>query len=157
MGAEIGQTSQYQPAVIYDGVTEYPYHMLFCSQDSSNRLLYCDSEDGQNWNYMGQVAGDTTGSSPAIALAQGGSFEGPPNPNLLVAVYVANDPSKRILYSILDLNEDRNTRGWKDMGQVGGESAHWVFALARQGSTTVNLYYLSNDNTNRILETQFTL
>jgi hypothetical protein len=153
MGAEIGQTSQYEPAVIYDGSS---YHMVFCSQDASNRLLYCDSQDGQKWNFIGQVVGDSTGSSPAIALSQAPSFEGPPNPNLLVAVYVANDPSKRILYATLDLNEDRNSRGWREGGQVDGESAHWVFALARQGSRTVSLYYLSNDNTNRILETQFT-
>jgi hypothetical protein len=153
MGAEIGQTSQYEPAVIYDGVSLY--HMLFCSEDSSNRLLYAASPDGQNWNYIGQVGGETTGSSPAITLSQEPSFEGPPNPNLLVAVYVANDPSKRILYAILDLNDDPNTRGWRYGGQVDGESAHWVFALAQQGSTTVNLYFLSNDNTNRILEVQF--
>jgi len=145
MGAEIGQTSQYEPAVIYDGGSSYggySYHMLFCSRDSSNRLLYCDSQDGQNWNFIGQVSGNTTGSSPAIALSQ--NLSSSPPLNLLVAVYVANDPSKRILYSTLDLTENRSARGWRDRGQVDGESAHWVFALAQRGSWPINLYYLSN-------------
>jgi len=152
MGASVGQTSQYEPAVIYDGVSMY--HMIFCSQDSSNRLLYCNSKDGENWNYVGQIAGDTTGSSPAIALSQSPSFSGPPNPNFLVAIYRANDPSNRILYSTLNIND--MYAGWVDGGQVGNESAKWISALARQGQRAVTLYYLSNDPSNRILWTQFT-
>ena len=152
---ETRQNSQYDPAVIDDGVTLYRYHMLFCSQDPSNRLLYCDSLDGQNWNYIGQVGGNTTGSSPAIALSQE-TVPGGLSTNLLVAVFVANDPSQRMLYATLDLNEDRNRRGWRDGGQVGTHVTQGVSALAQQNSRTVNIYYISDDPSQRILEIQFT-
>jgi hypothetical protein len=155
MGAEIdGQTSSHQPAIVYDGFGMY--HMLFVANDPSNRLLYATSSDGQNWSFVGQVGGESTGSAPAIALSQIPSFEGPWDQNYLVAIYVANDPSNRILYAILNLNDNPTSRGWRPEGQVGGESAHGVFALVQERSATVNVYFTANDDTNRLLEAQFT-
>jgi hypothetical protein len=154
MAQEIGQTSQYFPTVVFDGLTDY--HMVFTSRDSTDRVLYATSGDGQNWNFVGDVDGQTTGSAPALALYVQDVLAGTPT-RLLVAVFVSNDSSKRILYAILDLNSDPNTRGWKFVGQVAKESAHWVFALGTQSaSSVVTVYFLSNDNTNRLLEVQFT-
>jgi hypothetical protein len=153
MGADInGQTSQDHPAVVYDG--NGLWHMLFRAQDSSNRLLYATSSDGQSWGFVGQVSGESTGSAPAIALSQGPTPTG--FQNYVVAIYVANDSSNRILYSILNLEEDVNTRNWRPEGQIGGESAQQVFAAGQPGSTAVNVYFLANDSSDRLLEHQFT-
>lgn len=152
MGQEIGQTSRHQPAVVFDGSG---YHMVFSSNDNTNRILYVISSDGENNWTLGPDTGQTSGAAPALALCQVPSLTGgPPSRNLLVLVFVSNDPTDRVLYSILDLNEDPSTRGWRFQGQVGGESAHGVFALATpqtsEGSVTV--YFTSNDSTNRLLE-----
>src|ERR1700693_5444162 len=98
MGQEIGQTSQHQPAAVFDGST---YHMVFSSNDNTNRVLYVTSSDGLNDWTGGPDPGQTTGAAPALALFQPPSFQGPPNPNLLVLVFVSNDPTDRILYSVL--------------------------------------------------------
>jgi hypothetical protein len=121
MAVEIGQTSQFQPAVIFDGLGTF--HMLFVSQDSSNRLLYVTSGDGENWT-EGPPTGQTTHSAPAIALCQGETSSGPPNPNLLVAVFIANDPSNRILYSALNLTDIGGTARCIFAGKVTVESSH---------------------------------
>jgi hypothetical protein len=153
MGTEINQTSQHQPAVVFDGSN---YHMVFISKDSSNSVLYVSSPDGLNWT-LGPATGQTSSTAPALALFQRKSLtDGPPDPNLLVAVFVANDPSDRILYSILNLNDDSTTRGWRFVGQVGGESAHGVFALGSISPLAVTVYFLANDNTGRLLENRFT-
>jgi len=160
MGAYFGQTSQFQPAVIHDGRDHY--HMLFVSQDSSNRLLWITSKDGQNWTGPSGDTHQTTHSAPAIALYP--AVEGT-NPNLLVAILIANDPSNRILYSTLDLDEfyedlnsnpPRNFAGWVSQPQVGTESAHAVYAWSVPGPPArVNLYFLANDNTGRLLQQSF--
>jgi len=157
MGDYFGQTSQFQPAVIFDG-REY-YHMLFVSQDSSNRLLWITSKDGQNWDGPFHDTGQTTHSAPAIALYP--AVDG--NPNLLVAILIANDSSNRILYSTLDLDEyyrtlsgNKTQAGWVSQPQVGTESAHAIYAWSVPGlSPQVNLYYLANDNTSRLLQQSF--
>ncbi len=158
MGAFIGQTSQFQPAVVYDGLGTF--HMLFVSQDPSNRLLYATSPDGENWT-GGPDTGQTTHSAPAIALYQVPSLTEPGQftANLLVAVLIANDPSNRILYSILELDEFyKNPKdvGWRSKPQVGTESAHGVYAWSIPGpSPRVNLYFLANDDTGRLLQQSF--
>lgn len=155
MAVEIGQTSQFQPAVIFDGLGTF--HMLFVSQDSSNRLLYVTSGDGENWT-EGPPTGQTTHSAPAIALYQGETSSGPPNPNLLVAVFIANDPSNRILFSALNLNDIGGTASWNFVGQVPGESAHGVYAWGTKGELPqVTVYFLANDDTGRLLERSFTI
>ena len=155
MGQEIGQTSRNQPAVVFDGSG---YHMVFSSNDDTNSILYVTSPDGENNWTLGPGTGQTSGAAPALALYQVPSLTGgPPIKNLLVLVFIANDPSNRVLFSILDLNENANTRGWRFEGQVGGESAHGVFALATQSETStpsVTVYFTSNNSTNRLLEHQ---
>jgi hypothetical protein len=158
VGAFIGQTSQFQPAVVYDGLGTY--HMLFVSQDSSNRLLYVTSTDGQNWT-GGPFTEQTTHSAPAIALYQVPSLTEPGQftTNLLVAILIANDPSNRILYSILDLNAfyaKDPALAWATKPQVSTESAHGVYAWSIPGpSPRVNLYFLANDDTGRLLQQSF--
>jgi hypothetical protein len=155
MGQEIGQTSQHQPAVVFDGSG---YHMVFLSNDDTNRIIYVTSPDGENNWTLGPDTGQTSGAAPAVAVYQLPSLTGGPlNKNLLVLVFIANDPSNRVLFSILDLSENPNNRGWRFEGQVGGESAHGVFALATQSGTSnpsVTVYFTSNDSTNRLLEHQ---
>jgi hypothetical protein len=157
MGNFFGQTSQFQPAVIFDGsATSFSYHMLFVSQDSSNRLLYAFSPNGQDWT-GGPGVDQTTHSAPAIALYQVPALTGGFNPNLLVAIFTADDPSNRILYSTLDLNEAPGQVGWRFVGQVGGESAHGVYAWSTSGeSPQITVYFLANDDTGRLLEHPFT-
>jgi hypothetical protein len=123
VGHEIGQMSFAQPAVLFDAKSKNKlFHMLFMASDGSNALLYATSTDGENWNFVGQVAGESTSAAPGIALYQipkGGTLD----PNLLVAVYMSNDASGRILYSILDLKRDPNRGDWVFKGQVAGESS----------------------------------
>jgi hypothetical protein len=155
MGQAIGQTSRHQPAVVFDGSN---YHMVFSANDDSNRILYVTSSDGLNWTDPGIPTNETSGAAPALALYQIPSLTGgPPNPNNIVLVFVANDSSDRVLYVTLDLNVDVNDRAWRDRGQVGGETGHAVFALnTGQGTrTSVTVYFTSNDPTNRLLEHQF--
>jgi len=151
MATEIGQTGQTQPAAIFDGAV---WHLLFLSQDSSNRLLYVTSSDGGVSWAMGPGTSQFTDSAPAIALVQRPQPAGPPNPNLLVAVFIANDPSNRILYSVLDLNESPDLRAWRFGGQVGGESALSVYAVG--SSEAVTVFFLANDDSRRLLRAQFT-
>jgi hypothetical protein len=146
MGQEIGQESRHQPAVVWDGSL---LHMVFSSNDNDNRILYATSPDGLTWTLWGDT-GQTSGAAPALVLCQWArpGEPGPDNFNLLVLVFVANDPSNRILYAILDLNDDPNLRAWKYVGQVGEESAQAVFAL---GGISVIVYFTANDPSNRLL------
>jgi hypothetical protein len=109
--------------------------------------------NGQNWTLVGDT-GQTSGAAPALALSLHGSDVPRLNWNLLVLVFVANDPSNRILYSILDLNDDPNTRGWRYVGQVGGESAQAVSTLVGPAPEVV-VYFTANDPSNRILVHSF--
>ena len=102
MATEIGQTSRTHPAALQDG--QGMWHLLFQSEDFSNRLLYVTSDDGGAGWAMGPGTGQTTSAPPAIALVP---------PNLLVAVFIANDTSWRVLYSVLDLNERPDLRAWR--------------------------------------------
>jgi hypothetical protein len=63
-----------------------------------------------------------------------------------------------VLNAILDLNADKKTRAWDYKGQIGGESANEVFALATGTpgpSRRVTVYFTANDSSDRILEHQF--
>jgi hypothetical protein len=165
MGTYIGQTSQLAPAVVFDNNTYNgntpTFHMLFKSNDSSNRLLYVTSKDGQNWVYDpdSQPSGQSTSAAPAIALYMTDTFQGEtPDTFLLVGSYVANDSSKRLIYTTCNLLA-LPPRGWTDGVQVNQESAQWVSTLTGGvgvNDDSVHLYYISKDNSNRILETQFT-
>jgi hypothetical protein len=144
MGQEIGQSSRHQPAVVWDGSL---FHMAFSANDDTNRILYATSPDGLSWT-LGADTGQTSSAAPALTVSQ------PINPrfnwHLLVLVFVANDPSNRILFSVLDLTENPVTRGWRYVGQVGGESAQAVSALG--GSFfDVKCYFTANDSSNRLL------
>jgi hypothetical protein len=150
MGQEIGQTSRRQPAVVFDGSI---YHMVFSANDDSNRILYVTSSDGLNNWTLGPGTGQTSGAAPALALYQQPQLIGG-NVNFLVLVFVANDSSRRVLYSKLNLTE--NPRTWSFGGQVGGESAQGVFALGVTSPFAVNVYFTANDSSNRLLEHQFT-
>jgi hypothetical protein len=149
MGYPIGQESRHQPAVVSDGSL---IHMVFSSNGDDNTILYATSPNGFDWT-LGADTGQTSGAAPALALSVR-EQNGTEIWKLLVLVFVANDPSNRILYSILDLNDDPNTRGWKYVGQVGGESAQAVFAFAGPLSD-VSVYFTANDPSNRLLVQDF--
>ena len=149
MGQEIGQSSPFPPAVGYD-VFSSLFHMVFRANDNSNRILYATSPDGQNWT-LGPDTGQTSGAAPALVVSQGDVEHW----LLLLLVFVANDPSNRILYSILDLLDDPNTRGWRYIGQLGGESAQGVSCLGLRGPGEVTVYFTANDPSNRLLEHTF--
>jgi hypothetical protein len=153
MAREIGQFSWHQPAVVFDGTL---FHMVFTANDDSNRILYATSLDGnREFNFLlGPDTNQTSGAAPALSIYQ------PPPPwrpvKLLVLVFVANDPSNRILYSILDLNEDPNTRGWRYGGQVGNESAQAVSTAVDPAGFATSVFFIANDSSDRILQTGFT-
>jgi hypothetical protein len=156
MSIEIGQTSQFQPAVVYDDLAAL-FHMLFVSEDSSNRLLHATSQGGMIWtqdNGPADVAGQTTHAAPALVLCRSTNLAGVIATNMLVAIFIANDPSNRVLYATLDLNEDVNDQSFRFRGTIPGESAKAIFAL--ESSPNVFLYLLSNDPSNRLLVTEFT-
>ena len=156
MGAETGQSSNLAPAVVFDNVSHF--HMMFRANDSSNRLIYVTSTDRKNWSLaVPQPGGESTSSSPALALAQSPNLIGGGlSQNKLVAVYIANDSTQRLLFVTRDLTEPN--AGWDLPGrEIPNESAHWVSALTNNGpSATVSLYYIAEDPSFRILETQFT-
>jgi hypothetical protein len=140
MGVEVGQTSHHQPAVVRENSQ---FHMVFSANDPSNRILYATSPNGStDWRLVGDT-GQTSGAAPALCLSYLPKSGHSRLWNLLVLVFVANDPSNRILYSILDLNEDPNTRGWRYVGQVGNESARAVFALGV--GEQIICYFTAND------------
>jgi hypothetical protein len=149
MGQPIGQESRHQPAVVWDGSL---MHMVFSSNGDDNRILYATSPNGFDWT-LGADTGQTSGAAPALTLSVRDEIG--LKWKLLVLVFVANDPSHRILCSILDLNDDPNTRGWKYIGQVGEESAQAVFALSGLLPGVVAVYFTANDPTNRLLVQAF--
>jgi hypothetical protein len=150
MATEIGQTSQAHPAAVFDGKV---WHMLFMSHDSSNRLLYVTSDDGGVAWAMGPGTGQTTSTAPGIALVQPPPpVPGVTAPTLLVAVFVANDSSARILYSVLDLNESPGLRAWRFGGQVAGESAISLYAV---GGRVATVFFTASDLSGRLLQAEF--
>jgi hypothetical protein len=151
MSTEIGQTSKAGPAAAYDPFGMW--HLLFVSKDASNRLLYVTSTDGGLTWAIGPSTGQKTPTAPAIAVVTQPLPAGNPS-NLLVAVFRANDPSNRLLYSVLDLDQPPDLRAWRFVGQVGRESARAVYAVG--GTTDVTVFFLANDNTGRLLSAQFT-
>jgi hypothetical protein len=164
MGQEIGQESRHQPSVVQNEGNEY--HMVFSSNGDDNRILYATSPDGENNWTLGPDPQQTSGAAPAlityvvVTFGVGLPGEATITTNLLVLVFIANDPSKRILCSILDLLEDPNLRGWRYLGQVGGESAHAVTVCSNWNRETlsddaVTVYFTANDSSNRILEHKF--
>jgi hypothetical protein len=92
MAQEIGQTSRHQPAVVYDEVTG-TFHMVFSANDDSNRIFYATSDIYQGAWRLGPEPGQSTGAAPALALYQTPVGINNVNNNLLVLVFVANDPS----------------------------------------------------------------
>jgi len=66
MGQEIGQSSPFPPAVVYD-VFSSLFHMVFRANDNSNRILYATSPDNQNWT-LGPDTGQTSGAAPALVV-----------------------------------------------------------------------------------------
>jgi hypothetical protein len=154
MPFEIGEAIQFQPAVIFDDATGY--HMIFVSRDATNRLRYATSRDGVRWQDSGDVDAQTSSAAPALALYEPPLVNGPPSKRFLVAVFISNDETKRLLYAIRNLDADE-PRAWKYIGQVCEESAHWVFAIGSLSGATsgVNLYCVSNENANGLLEKQF--
>ena len=148
MAREIGQFSWHQPAVVFDGTL---FHMVFTANDDSNRILYATSLDGnREFNFvLGPDTNQTSSAAPALSIFQDQRFK------LLVLVFVANDPSNRILYSILDLNEDPITRGWRYGGQVGNESAQAVFTPNLPPNFITVVYFTANDSSDRLLNTGF--
>ena len=156
MGSYIGETSVHAPAVVFDEVFGTGYHMLLQANDRSNSIIYATSEDGQNWADRGWIGGQTSPKAPALALYQKQTLTEPPA-NVLVCVFVADDPSNRMLYATLNLPSDK-VPGWEFQGQVGGESANEVFALPTgtpAPGRQITVYFTSNDASNRILEHQF--
>jgi hypothetical protein len=172
MGIYIGQTSQFQPAVVLDIYSENAdgvFHMLFVSSDSSNRLLHTFSpgfgaDEGTVWEPVPSDTGQTTHSAPALVIYRDFDGQAGITANFLVAVFIADDPSNRLLYSTLDLNKwaaDQST-AWSPAQQVPGESAREIYACATTGESgapgaTVYVYFLANDDTGRILVASFTL
>lgn len=172
MSIYIGQTSQFQPAVVLDIYSENAdgiFHMLFVSSDSSNRLLHTISpgfgaDEGTVWEPVPSDTGQTTHSAPALVIYRDFDGQAGITANFLVAVFIADDPSNRLLYSTLDLNKwaaDQST-AWSPAQQVPGESAREVYACATTGEpgapgATVYVYFLANDDTGRILVASFTL
>jgi hypothetical protein len=159
MAIEIGQTSRHQPAVVYDWASGF--HMVFSANDDSNRIFYATAEgigEPDLWN-LGPDPGQTTGAAPALAL-----YQTPPeiaNFSLLVLVFVANDPSNRILFSVLDLTEDPGLQAWRFRGEMRPpESAQAVSVTVsssgdiRDAYPVVNIFFTSNDPSNRILLTR---
>jgi hypothetical protein len=131
--------------------------MVFAANDSSNLIHYATSPDGQKWTDRGWIGGQSTSQAPALALYQVPSLTGGKPTNVLVCVFVSNDSSNRVLYVILNLPSDQ-VPGWEFQGQVGGESANEVFALATGTpgpGRQVTVYFTANDASNRILEHQF--
>jgi len=151
MAQEIHQRSRHHPTVVFDGSL---YHMVFSVNDDSNRILYVTSLDGENAWTLGPDPEQTTFAAPALVLSRAPSRQ----PNLLVLVFVANDDSGRILYATLDLNENPDNRGWRFRGQVGGESAQDVFALATGhiSDRSITVYFQEKNRNNRLLELEFT-
>jgi hypothetical protein len=121
--------------------------MVFSADDDSNRSLYAISLDGGSSWSLGPDTNQTSGAAPALSIYQ--SLE--QKLKLLVLVFVANDPSNRILYSILDLNEAVDIRGWRYRGQVGNESAQAVFTPLDPPGYVISVYFTANDSSDRLL------
>jgi hypothetical protein len=157
MATWIGQFSRHQPAVVYDG--SGTLHMVFAANDDSNRILYRTSNFSIDEWILGPEPGQSTSAAPALALFQGPSLYNAPPLNLLVLVFIANDPSNRILFSILDLNVPLELRAWRFQGGVDEESAQAVSVTVapvepQEPIPVLNIYFTSNDPSNRILHTR---
>ena len=91
------------------------------------------------------------------------AFYQTPTQNLLVAVFIANDSSNRILWSAMDLPTFYAGKGaaWSPATVLEGESARELFACGTIGITTagevplVNVYFLANDDSGRLLTVGF--
>ena len=167
MSAPIGQTSKFQPAVILDSGGDGGggmSHMLFVSADPSNRLLYTtsaqtrtgDSAD-QKWDPDPIDTHQATHSAPGIAFYQ------TPTQSLLIAVFIANDSSNRILWSAMDLPTFYDGKGadWTPAAALEGESARALYACGTIGVTPpgevplVVVYFLANNDSGRLLSAGF--
>jgi hypothetical protein len=168
MGVFTNKGSDLAPAVVFDNnkFGNPPlFHMLYKLENDeggNNDLLYVTSSDGQNWNNVDlkqQPSGQSTSAAPAVALYLTDTKEGEtPERFALVCIYVANDSSKRLLYTTLDLLAPVDQRGWTAGVQVGGETAQWVSTPANSpglSNDVVRVYFISKDKSNRIMETTF--
>jgi hypothetical protein len=161
---DIGQNSPNQPAVIWEeGGEGPPFHMVFTSNDGTNKILYATSPDGLlNWT-LGPDTGQISSAAPALAqyiVFTGGGGLNPPTitTNLLVLVFVATDSSNLIQYAILDLTENPNYRAWRFGGSLGREifaRAVTVYPTSPGGDLLLTVYFTSNDSTNTLLEYSF--
>jgi hypothetical protein len=124
--------------------------------DLSAQIRTGDSAD-QKWDPDPIETGQSTHSAPGIAFYQ------TPTQNLLVAVFIANDSSSRILWSAMDLPTFYAGKGaaWSPATALEGESARELFACGTIGVTTagevplVNVYFLANDDSGRLLTVGF--
>jgi hypothetical protein len=161
---DIGQNSPNQPAVVWEEGGEGPsYHMVFTSNDGTNKILYATSSDGlTNWT-LGPDTGQISSAAPAltqyIVFTEGGGLNPPTiTTNLLVLVFVATDSSNLIQYAILDLTENPNYRAWRFGGSLGREifaRAVTVYPTFPGGDPLLTVYFTSNDATNTLAEYSF--
>jgi hypothetical protein len=164
MGVYTLQSSDLAVAVAFDNNkfgSPPLFHMVYKVQES-NDLIYVTSSDGQKWNFEDlkqQPSGQSSSAAPALAIYMTDTKEGEtPEEFCLVCIYVANDSTKKLLYTTLNLLAPPNQRGWTAGVQVGGESAQWVSTPANSpGLSTdiVRVYFISKDNSDRIMETTF--
>jgi len=150
MAHETGQFSWHHPAVVFEET--FGGFGIWSSQPTTivTGFFMLTSLGRDDWS-LGPDTNQTSGAAPALSIYQSQQ----PKLNLLVLVFVANDPSNRILYSILDLNEDPNTRGWRYVGQVGNESAQAVFTPNLPPNFITVVYFTANDSSDRLLNTGF--
>jgi hypothetical protein len=161
---DIGQNSPNQPAVVWEEGGEGPsYHMVFTSNDGTNKILYATSSDGlTNWT-LGPDTGQISSAAPAltqyIVFTEGGGLNPPTiTTNLLVLVFVATDSSNQIQYAILDLTENPNYRAWRFGGSLRRQFAKALTlypTYTTSGVTLLTVYYTSNDATNTLVEYSF--
>jgi hypothetical protein len=161
---DIGQNSPNQPAAIWEEGGEGPsFHMVFTSNDGTNRIFYATSPDGLlNWT-LGPDTGQISSAAPALAqyiVFTGGGGLNPPTitTNLLVLVFVATNSSNLIQYAILDLTENPNYRAWRFGGSLGREifaRTVTVYPTFPGGDPLLTVYFTSNDATNTLAEYSF--
>jgi hypothetical protein len=147
MAFDTHQFSTVAPAIAWlpnANQEEGAYAMLFKSKDSTNRLLYIGSDDGINWNPE-IVTGQYTKAAPAVVVTD--------HSKRLFAVFIANDPSNRVLYGEIKYMEGNFT-----IPQISetGETGIAVAAAFEILNDKFIVYFVSNDPTRRLLGREIT-
>ena len=128
----LNESSAFPPGVVYDGTT---FHMVWVANNDSRDLLYATSQDGIKWD-PGPSIGEKSVAAPALGVFK---------EKFLIVAFVANNPTRQVLYSTLHTDEGNWSHNYNS-----NESAKGGVTMA-VGKDKVNIYFVANNETNELL------